>query len=65
MHAGMVGKYVIEKLARVPVTVDIASAFRYRQPLVGPGDLVIIIAQSGETADSLAAMRLSLIHIFS
>lgn len=59
MHAGMVGKYVIEKLARVPVTVDIASEFRYRQPLVGPGDLVIIISQSGETADSLAAMRLA------
>lgn len=59
MHAGMVGKYVIEKLARVPVTVDIASEFRYREPLVGKGDLVIIISQSGETADSLAAMRLS------
>ena len=59
MHAGMVGKYVIEKLARVPVTVDIASEFRYREPLVGEGDLVIIISQSGETADSLAAMRLS------
>lgn len=59
MHAGMVGKYVIEKLARVPVTVDIASEFRYREPLVGNGDLVIIISQSGETADSLAAMRLA------
>ncbi|MEE1055770.1 MAG: glutamine--fructose-6-phosphate transaminase (isomerizing) [Acutalibacteraceae bacterium] len=59
MHAGMVGKYVIEKLARVPVIVDIASEFRYRNPLVGEGDLVIIISQSGETADSLAAMRLS------
>ena len=59
MHAGMVGKYVIEKLARVPVTVDIASEFRYRDPLVGAGDLVIIISQSGETADSLAAMRLA------
>lgn len=59
MHAGMVGKYVIEKLARVPVVVDIASEFRYRNPLVGEGDLVIIISQSGETADSLAAMRLS------
>ena len=59
MHAGMVGKYVIEKLARVPVTVDIASEFRYREPLVGEGDLVIIISQSGETADSLAAMRLA------
>lgn len=59
MHAGMVGKYVIEKIARVPVVVDIASEFRYRNPLVGEGDLVIIISQSGETADSLAAMRLS------
>ncbi len=59
MHAGMVGKYVIEKLARVPVHVDIASEFRYREPLIKEGDLVIIISQSGETADSLAAMRLA------
>lgn len=59
MHAGMVGKYVIEKLARVPVNVDIASEFRYRAPLVTDKDLVIIISQSGETADSLAAMRLA------
>lgn len=59
MHAGMVGKYVIEKLARVPVIVDIASEFRYREPLIGEGDLIIIISQSGETADSLAAMRLA------
>jgi len=59
MHAGMVGKYVIEKLARVPVVVDIASEFRYREPLIKEGDLVIIISQSGETADSLAAMRLA------
>lgn len=59
MHAGMVGKYVIEKLARIPVTVDIASEFRYRSPIVGEGDLVIIISQSGETADSLAALRLA------
>lgn len=59
MHAGMVGKYVIEDLARVPVTVDIASEFRYRNPLVGEGDLVIIISQSGETADSKAAMELA------
>ncbi len=59
MHAGMVGKYVIEKLARVPVVVDIASEFRYRDPLLTDKDLVIIISQSGETADSLAAMRLS------
>lgn len=59
MHAGMVGKYAIEKLARVPVVVDIASEFRYRAPLVGKGDLVIIISQSGETADSLEALRVS------
>lgn len=59
MHAGMVGEYVIEDLARVPVTVDIASEFRYRNPIVGEGDLVIIISQSGETADSLAALRLA------
>lgn len=59
MHAGMVGKYVIEKLARVPVIVDIASEFRYRDPLITNKDLVIIISQSGETADSLAAMRLA------
>lgn len=59
MHAGLVGQYVIEKLAGVPVTVDIASEFRYRSPIVGEGDLVIIISQSGETADSLAAMRLA------
>ncbi len=59
MHAGMVGKYVIEDLARVPVTVDIASEYRYRNPIVSKGDLVIIISQSGETADSLAAMRLA------
>ncbi len=59
MHAGMVGKYVIEDLARIPVNVDIASEFRYRNPLVGKGDLVIIISQSGETADSLEAMRLA------
>lgn len=59
MHAGMVGKYVIEDLARVPVNVDIASEFRYRNPIISEGDLVIIISQSGETADSLAAMRLA------
>ena len=57
MHAGMVGKYVIEKLARIPVIVDIASEFRYRDPLIDKGDLVILISQSGETADTLAALR--------
>lgn len=59
MHAGVVGRYVIEKLARVPVNVEIASEFRYREPIVSKGDLVIIISQSGETADSLAALRLA------
>lgn len=59
MHAGIVGKYVIESLARVPVIVDIASEFRYREPIVSDKDLVIIISQSGETADSLAAMKLA------
>lgn len=59
MHAGLVGRYIIEELARVPVNVDIASEFRYRKPLVTRDDLVIIISQSGETADSLAALRLS------
>ena len=58
MHAGMVGKYVIEKLARVSVTVDIASEFRYRDPLINDNDLVIIISQSGETADSKAVLNL-------
>lgn len=59
MHAGMVGKYVIEKLARVSVTVDIASEFRYRDPLLSKDDLVIIISQSGETADSKAVLSLA------
>ena len=59
MHAGMVGKYVMEKLARVSVTVDIASEFRYRDPLLTENDLVIIISQSGETADSKAALNLA------
>lgn len=59
MHAGMVGKYVIEKLARVPVIVDMASEFRYREPLIGEGDLVILISQSGETADTKEALKIS------
>ena len=59
MHAGMVGKYVIEKLARTEVTVDIASEFRYRDPIVMPEDLVIVISQSGETADTKAALKLA------
>lgn len=59
MHAGLMGKSVMERLARVLVNVDIASEFRYRDPLVNEGDLVIIISQSGETADTLAALRLA------
>jgi glucosamine--fructose-6-phosphate aminotransferase (isomerizing) len=56
-HAGLVGRYAIEQWARVPVEVDIASEYRYRDPVVGPDDLVIGVSQSGETADTLAAMR--------
>lgn len=59
MHAGMVGKYVIEKLARVEVTVDIASEFRYCDPVLSEDDLVILISQSGETADTRAVLRLA------
>lgn len=59
MHAGLVGKYVIEKIGRIPVTVDVASEFRYRDPIVSPDDLVILVSQSGETADTLEALRLS------
>ena len=59
MHAGMVGKTAIEKLARVPAEVDIASEFRYRDPILDPEDLVIIISQSGETSDTLAALKLA------
>jgi glutamine---fructose-6-phosphate transaminase (isomerizing) len=58
-HAGLIGRYAIEEWARIPVEVDIASEYRYRNPVVGAGDLVIGISQSGETADTLAAMRLA------
>ena len=58
-HAGLVGEYVIEELARIPVEVELASEFRYRNPVVGPDTLVIAISQSGETADTLAAIRLA------
>ena len=58
MHAGMVGKYIIEKIARVSVTVDIASEFRYRDPLISEDDLMIVISQSGETADMAAILNL-------
>ncbi|OPY56895.1 MAG: Glutamine--fructose-6-phosphate aminotransferase (isomerizing) [Pelotomaculum sp. PtaU1.Bin035] len=56
-HAGLVGKHIIEKLARLPVEVDIASEFRYRHPIIESDSLVLVISQSGETADTLAAMR--------
>jgi len=56
-HAGLIGRYAIEEWSRVPVEVEIASEYRYRNPVVGAGDLVIGISQSGETADTLAAMR--------
>lgn len=56
-HVGVVGKYVIERLTRIPVEVDLASEFRYRDPILSSKDLVIIISQSGETADTLAALR--------
>jgi glucosamine--fructose-6-phosphate aminotransferase (isomerizing) len=56
-HAGLAGKFMIERLAKVPVEVDYASEFRYRDPLTGAGDLTILITQSGETADTIAAMR--------
>jgi glucosamine--fructose-6-phosphate aminotransferase (isomerizing) len=56
-HAALIGKYMIEELARITTEVDIASEFRYRRPLVKPGDLAIAITQSGETADTLAALR--------
>lgn len=56
-HAGCVGKYVIEKIVRIPVEVDLASEFRYRDPLVNEHTLAIVISQSGETADTLAALR--------
>lgn len=56
-HTGMTGKYIIEDLARIPVEVDLASEFRYRNPILDEGTLTVIISQSGETADSLAALR--------
>ncbi len=58
-HACLVGKFLIEQLARVPVEVDLASEFRYRQPIIGAGDLFVPISQSGETADTLAALKLA------
>jgi glucosamine--fructose-6-phosphate aminotransferase (isomerizing) len=58
-HAGLIGRYAIEEWARVPVEMDVASEYRYRNPVIGRGDLVVGITQSGETADTLAAMRLA------
>ena len=57
-HVGMAGKYVLEDLAGIPVEVDLASEFRYRDPIIVPDSMVLIVSQSGETADSLAALRL-------
>ena len=59
MHAGMVGRMLIEKLARIPATCDIASEFRYSDPILSKSTLVVLISQSGETADTLAALRLA------
>ena len=56
-HAGVIGKYVIEKLARIPVETELASEFRYRDPMVGPKTLVIVISQSGETLDTMMALK--------
>jgi glucosamine--fructose-6-phosphate aminotransferase (isomerizing) len=56
-HAGLLGRYMIERIARIPCDVDLASEFRYRDPLVGPRHLIIPVSQSGETADTLAALR--------
>ncbi len=64
-HAGVTGKYVIEGLARIPVEVDLASEFRYRNPILEEGAMVIVISQSGETADTLAALRESKARGFS
>lgn len=58
-HVGVAAQYVIEDLARIPVRVELASEFRYRNPLLSPSDFVIVISQSGETADTLAALRLA------
>jgi glutamine---fructose-6-phosphate transaminase (isomerizing) len=58
-HAGLIGEYLIEEFARIPVEVDYASEFRYRNPIVSSEDVVIVISQSGETADTLAALRLA------
>src|SRR5690606_27501393 len=58
-HAGLVGEYLIEEYARIPVEVEYASEFRYRNPIISKKDIVIAISQSGETADTLAALELA------
>ena len=58
-HVGVATQYVMEDLARIPVRVELASEFRYRNPLLDEKDLVVLISQSGETADTLAALRLA------
>src|SRR5690606_39664059 len=58
-HAGLVAEYIIEEFARIPVEVEYASEFRYRNPIITPKDVVIAISQSGETADTLAAIKLA------
>ncbi len=58
-HAGLVGEYLIEDLARIPVEVEYASEFRYRNPIITEKDIVIAISQSGETADTLAAIKMA------
>ena len=59
MHAGLVGEYLIESIAKIPVEVEYASEFRYRDPLVFQDDIIIPISQSGETADTLAAINIA------
>lgn len=58
-HSGLVGEYLLESLARISVEVEYASEFRYRNPILDPSDIVIVISQSGETADTLAALKLA------
>ena len=58
-HAGLIGKYMLEEFARIPVEVEYASEFRYRKPVIYPDDVVVAISQSGETADTLAAVELA------
>ena len=58
-HAGLVGEYLFEQISRIPVEVEYASEFRYRDPIINANDIVIAISQSGETADTLAAMKLA------